>query len=174
MLRSGSADITDRTEVFDDGVVKGSGFLRKEDLQCSPAPIPPVTEARPISDQCSPCLAPTLPLYLAMRESGMRNTELSKRLGVTKSLLAGCWAQSTTPNPRGFKPRWQRSASGLWSDLRARRDCVRTTVPPWESWRSLRYYPPGAGSSIPLDAPIGMSQSRGRRGCPAISLPGFV
>jgi antitoxin HicB len=32
-------------------------------------------------------LAPKLALYLAMRESGMRNTQLAKRLGVTETVV---------------------------------------------------------------------------------------
>jgi antitoxin HicB len=33
------------------------------------------------------CLAPKLALYLAMREGGIRNTELAKRLGVSETVV---------------------------------------------------------------------------------------
>jgi len=65
-------------------------------------------------------LAPKLALYLAMRECGMRNTELAKRLGVSGNRYPPDAGPKHTTDPRGFKPRWQRSASGSWSDSRTR------------------------------------------------------
>ena len=58
-------------------------------------------------------LAPKLALYLAMRERRIPNTELSKRLGVSETVVRRMLNPKHHTKPERIRPRWPRSASAL-------------------------------------------------------------
>lgn len=57
-------------------------------------------------------LAPKLALYLTMRDQGLKNTELARRLGVSETVVRRMLNPNTTQEPKTFRPRSPAWASG--------------------------------------------------------------